>query len=84
MFISLYTINFHTRAQLSLFVCLFRVVDNGIETVETYENDVLTSRLVNGQQQMLTLQAGPASGSSGGAGASSGGGKAKKKHHKFF
>ena len=24
-------------------------MDNGVETVETYENDVLTSRLVNGQ-----------------------------------
>ena len=62
----------------------FRVVDNGVETIETFEDNVLKSRTVNGQQQMLTLQAGAASGSSGGAGASSGGGKAKKKHHKFF
>lgn len=31
-----------------------RVVDNGVETVKTYENDVLKSHTVNGQKQAVT------------------------------
>lgn len=30
-----------------------RVVDNGVETVKTYENDVLKSHTINGQRQVL-------------------------------
>lgn len=33
-----------------------RVVDNGVETVKTYENDVLKSHTVNGQRQALEQQ----------------------------
>jgi len=31
-----------------------RVVDNGVETVKTYENDVLKSHTINGQRQALS------------------------------
>merc|ERR1712156_1049227 len=34
-----------------------RVVDNGVETVKTYENDVLKSHTVNGQRQALAANA---------------------------
>ena len=34
-----------------IFCKSFRVVDNGVETVKTYENDVLKSHTVNGQRQ---------------------------------
>ena len=37
-----------------LFFLLFRVVDNGVETVKTYENDVLKSHTVNGQKQAIS------------------------------
>jgi DnaJ family protein B protein 6 len=32
----------------------FRVFENGRETVMTYENDVLTSKIVNGVNQSIT------------------------------
>ena len=40
----------------SIFVFLidFRVVDNGVETVKTYENDILKSHTVNGQKQAIS------------------------------
>ena len=31
----------------------FSIVENGVETVEYFENDVLKSRTVNGQQQLI-------------------------------
>ena len=43
------------RPFLSIFCfLLFRVVDNGVETVKTYENDVLKSHTVNGQKQAIS------------------------------
>lgn len=36
-----------------------KVVDNGVETVKTYENDVLKSHTVNGQRQALNDQPSP-------------------------
>ena len=35
---------------------IFRIVDNGVETVKTYENDVLVSHTVNGQKQAVQHQ----------------------------
>jgi DnaJ family protein B protein 6 len=40
-----------------------RINSNGVESVETYENDVLKSRTVNGQAQEGRLQ-GPSNGGS--------------------
>lgn len=51
-----------------------RIVDNGVETVETFEDDVLKSRAVNGQQQMLAH-------AGSGSGSSSGGGKSRRRNH---
>jgi len=31
-----------------------KVVDNGVETVKTYENDILKSHTVNGQKQAIS------------------------------
>merc|ERR1711935_616776 len=33
-----------------------KIVDNGVETVKTYENDVLVSHTVNGQKQAVQHQ----------------------------
>lgn len=35
------------------FLFVFRVVENGKETVVTYENDILTSKTVNGVAQAI-------------------------------
>ena len=36
------------------FLSFSRVVDNGVETVKTYENDILKSHTVNGQKQAIS------------------------------
>jgi hypothetical protein len=40
------------KFQINFLTLCFRVVENGVETVETFENDILKSRTVNGQQQL--------------------------------
>ena len=48
---------FHLPASLIMTSCfIFRIVDNGVETVKTYENDVLVSHTVNGQKQAVQHQ----------------------------
>ncbi len=47
---------FHDFFQFSKTNIIFRTSVNGVETVKTYENDVLKAHTVNGQHQALQQQ----------------------------
>ena len=49
-----WTVNEILHFQSGKKVTTKKTVENGEETVEVYENDVLTRRSVNGQNQMIT------------------------------
>lgn len=36
-----------------MFLFIFRVYENGVETITSYENDILKSKTVNGESQAI-------------------------------